>query len=348
MLFSKISYGLALLVSLNFYGCQEVDLLKKQNKPTVKTYNLLGETASPEGISIDQRNGDIYTGSLQDGSIQVTVDGNSRYFIEPGSGKLLTNVLGSAVDEKNSRIWVCSNDFSKTFNGTPTARITVLDLVDGSIIKSFDERDLSAEGVYPFVNDIILDKEGNAFISNSASNTIFKISSDMETVQVLANSFPAPPAGKKYSLNGIEISKDQQFLFTNTFILAESDAAALFRININTGEVILIDYEEDGTTDFSKTGGDGLLMLNSNTLLCMSVGSTLLKISLNKDYTKAKITNISNGTAAEPELIGSATIASYKKKIYTTNAQGFTLFNPELTAQKPYKVIEIPEDIVGL
>ena len=323
--------------------------LKAQNKPTVKTYELLGENATPEGISIDQRNGNIYTGGMQDGSMQLTANGKSGYFIKPGQDVLLTNVLGSAVDEENNRIWVCSNDFSKTFNGTPTARVSVLSLRDGSVIKQFSEAEMaSAEGVYPFVNDVVLDKSGNAYISNSASNTIFKVSGDLSGIQVLANKFPEPPAGKKYSLNGIEVSEDQKYLFSNSFVMTDQDAAALFRIDIKTGEVSLIHFEEKGTTDFSSTGGDGLLMLDKNTLLIMSVGSKLLKAELNKELTKAVLTNISSGTPAEEEMKGCATIASYKNKIYTTNAQGSTLFNPELTAQKPYKVIEIPEKILSL
>lgn len=347
----KIPFALFLILSMTFFSCQDLEQLRAQKKPVVKTYELLGESATPEGISISQKTGDIYTGSMQDGSMQLTSEGKSRYFVEPGSGILLTNVLGSAIDEKNNRIWVCSNDFSKTFSGTPTARVSVLNLADGSLIKQFDETDLaSEEGVYPFVNDVILDKSGNAYVANSASNNIFKISSNLESVQVLANKFPEPPADKKYSLNGIEISHDQKFLFSNSFVMTEADAAALFRINIATGEVSLIDFEEVGTTDFSRTGGDGLLMLDKdkNTLLCMSIAGTLLKAELNRDLTKATITNISSGTAAEEEMNGCATVAAYKDKIYTTNAQGFTLFNPELTAQKPYKVIEIPKEILGL
>lgn len=346
---SKIFFTLVLITLLNCYAWKVMGQSKALKNTGVKTYELLGTITTPEGLSIHQQTGDIYTGSMQDGSMQITTDGASRYFIAPGSGILLPNVLGSAIDEKNKRIWVCSNDFSQTFSGTPRARISVLDLAGGHLIKQFDETDLASEaGVYPFVNDVVLDQSGNAYIANSASNTIFKISSDLARAQVLANKFPVPPAGKKYSLNGIEISPDQQFLFSNSFVMTEEDIAALFRINIRTGAVSLIEFEEKGTTDFSQFGGDGLLMLDKNTLLCMSIASTLLKVELNKDLTKATITNISKGTSAEEEMVGCATMAIYKKNLYTTNAQGSTLFNPEAIAQKPYKIIEIPIKSLGL
>lgn len=349
MITSRI-YSVIILIAIliTSFHCIEAQSVV-QEMGVIKTYELIGDSTAPEGISVDSRNGYIYTGSLQDGSMQVTIDGKSAYLVEPGSEILLTNVLGSSIDEKNDRIWICSNDFSMTFKGTPKARVSVLHLSDGTLIKQFDETDLmSMQGVYPFVNDVILDLSGNAYISNSASNTIFKVSADLKTVQVLAHKFPEPPAGKKYSLNGIEISPDQHFLFSNSFVMTEQDAAALFRINISSGEVALIDYEEQGTTDFSRFGGDGLLMLNKNTLLCMSVAGTLLKIDLNKEFTNATITNISSSTEAQKEMVGAATIAEYKNKIYTTNAQGLSLFNTDFVVQKPYKVIEMPKSIFGL
>jgi DNA-binding beta-propeller fold protein YncE len=347
---SKITFIISLVTIITSSGCDEIISTNAQEKSAVKTYQLLGDKATPEGISIDQRNGYIYTGGMQDGSMQVTINGKSSYFIEPESGILLPNVLGSAIDEKHNRIWVCSNDFSKTFSGKPTARVSVINIKDGKLIKQFSETDLtsSTAGVFAFVNDVILDKAGSAYVANSGSNTIFKIDANLEQVKVLANKFPSPPAGKKYSLNGIEISENEQFLIANTFILAEADAAALFRINIATGEVDEIAFEEKETTDFSKSGGDGLLMIDKNTLLCMSVSSTVLRIDLDKELTKATITNISTGTKAQEHLVGSATLASFKKNIYTTNAQGLALFNPNVIAQKPYKIIEIPKSIVGL
>ena len=346
---SQIGFVLVLSTFLYLYPISGIGQVKAKEKSQVKGYALLGDSASPEGISIDPRNGNIYTGGMQDGSLQVTSNGTSRYLVAPRSGILLTNVLGSAVDAKNNRIWVCSNDFSKTFDGIPTARVSVLDLSNGQLIKQFDETDLaSEEGVYPFVNDVVLGRAGNAYVSNSASNNIFKISFELERVEVLASKFPEAPAGKKYSLNGIEVSHDQQFLISNSFVMTEEDAAALFRINIATGEVSLIEFEESGTTDFSRSGGDGLLMLDKNTLLCMSVSSKLLKVELNKELTKATITNISKGTSAQEEMVGCATMAMYRNKLYTTNAQGMSLFNPDVAVQKPYKIIEIPKKILGL
>jgi hypothetical protein len=346
----KIICASALLITAMLFSCEKFSHTEASEAAIVKTYELIGEVATPEGISIDQRNGNIYTGSMRDGSMQVTTDGKSKYFIQPGSGILLPNVLGSKVDEKNNRIWVCSNDFSKSFSGTPTARVSVLNISNGTLVKQFDEKAMagSTEGVFAFVNDIILDKSGNAYVSNSGSNTVFKISADCKEVKVLAKNFPAPPTGKKYSLNGIEISQDGKYLITNTFIMGEADAAALFRIDIQTGEVKLIDFTEQGTTDFSKTAGDGLLMLDKSTLLCLSIASTVLKIELDKDLTSAVITNISNGTDAQEQLVGSATLAQYKNRIYTTNAQGGALFNPSIVVQKPYKIIEIPEVVLGL
>ncbi len=323
-------------------GCCELesDVVVETEK-----FALNGDFDTPEGIAIDARNGDIYTGSVATGSIQKTVNGVAQYFIPPGNSIFLPNVIGLTVDETNNRLWVCSNDLNSAFAGNPIGRITAIDLTTQAELVSFDHTDIVG-AVAPFFNDVIVDAAGNAYLTNTLFPQIIKVEADLSAASILTNNFPAAPGGLGYSLNGIEDVGN--YLIVVSFAGDQTtQATGLFRVDKTTGEVVTINWTETNTSLFAF-GADGIIFVDDNTLLMASPAGTILRAELNSDYTSATITDIVAGTEAEECISGAsiATLAIYGDSVYTTNAQvGSLLAGAPLDL--PFQVIKVPLELIG-
>lgn len=327
-----------------FSGCKEDDIVIP---PEVTKTQLLGDLTSPEGITIDQRNGTIYTGSFLTPSIQKTIGQTSEYLVNIGDSIFLPNVVGMTVDETNDRLWVCSVDFSGVLSGNPSAKITVVDLTTGNELASFDHTEINAPaGFFPLFNDVILDASGNAYVSNTGTTAIIKVASDLSGASVFTTDFPVAPANFSYSLNGIDITSDGQYLIVPSIGGNPGALIDLFRVNIATGKATAIDWTESETTGFSTFGGDGVAFVDDNTML--SVGdNAIFKVAFSENYTTATISDITTGTDAEAEIMGCATVAIYDNKAYTTNAQVGAIATGG-TPVAPFYIVEIPFEILGL
>lgn len=319
----------ALICTVMFLSaCSEDNMMPEEmeeemEEEMVETYNLLGTLTTPEGIAIDQRDGGIYTGGFGDGSIQKTLDGVVEYFIEPNSETLLTNVLGITLDEANDRLWVCSLDFFTVDSQNPMVQVDVLSILDGSKLATYTQDDMSMlmDGFRAFINDVTLDDQGNAYLTNTRTNAILTVPNDLSLIEVFTSDFPEGPNNGNYALNGIEVTPDGQYLITSSFVANSTGVSALFRIGIESRNVSLIPVSEIGTNHFSTTGADGLAFVDENTMLSASLSSSILRIELNSDYSAGEISNVTQGTSAQNPIIGCATLALYDEKVYTTNAQ---------------------------
>lgn len=334
-----------LIFFLAFVNCKPMTSLAIENQEEgLKTYNLLGEGIFPEGICIDKSNGTIYTGSINGGSIQKTGKGKSEYFLEPGNSIVSTNILGMAVDHKNNRLWVCSNDLKKFFQNEPSnSTLSIFDLSTGTLIHNLKEKDFP-ENFKPLFADVTTDKNGNAFVSNLSNNAIIKISEDFSTIDIFSD-FPKAPDGKFYILNGLDV-KDNNLIIAAYNSGYKDALAALFRMDTQNGiiEEILI---TESVNDFKENGIDGLTYLNNNTVLGVSGNGKILKITLNNSSKEANIYDISSGTKAELFLNEPSTIAVMGNKVYTTNSQANRFFSQE-KAELPFKILEIPFNVLRL
>lgn len=341
----KTNFLLSFII-ITLFSCKTSRIKTEEKKTAIKTYTLLGDDTFPEGISIDQRNGIIYTGSMGNSGIQLTENGISNYFLNPLSSDVSINVLGTTIDKKNNRLWVCSNDINAFFSNKELhPMISVFDLSSKSLIKKFTANDIP-NNISPFLNDVILDNDGNAYISNTADNAIVRISSDLQNL-IVWNNFPLAPKDRYYILNGIEVTKNQKNLIVSTYKSSdEKSMATLFKVNTENGSITEIKCSSNEES-FAASGIDGIVFIDEFSLIGVSGNGKLLKIDFNSEYSNATITDISTGTAAEPYLNKPATVAIYNKKLYVTNAQALNYFSQEETI-KPFEIVEIPFELLNL
>jgi len=184
----------------------------------IKQSPLLGEAIFTEGIAYSEKLKRLFVGSAVGGSIQtINEKGKARWLQPPGNDGRV-KALGLEVDDKRNRLWVVGHD-----------AIYIYNLQSNELIKKNNLRDL---GVFKasFLNDIVLDDIGNAYITDSFSPNLFKV--DGETLMMSQfmelKGVPYGTINKSpWNLNGIVITPDQKSL-----LIAQTNDGSLWKVNL--------------------------------------------------------------------------------------------------------------------
>jgi sugar lactone lactonase YvrE len=129
----------------------------------------------PEGIEYDEDNGRFLTGSLSEGTIFVIErDGRVVPFIRDPE---LVSSVGIEADESRDRLLVASSN-SAVFsdqNATGHAKLGVYHLTTGERLAMVDLGATIGPGARHFANDVTVDGEGNAYVTDSFANAIYRV-----------------------------------------------------------------------------------------------------------------------------------------------------------------------------
>jgi sugar lactone lactonase YvrE len=129
----------------------------------------------PEGIEYDEDNGRFLTGSLAEGTIFVIErDGRVVPFIRDSD---LVSSVGIEADETHDRLLV-ANSNSAVFNDenvTGHAKLGVYHLTSGEKLAMVDLGATIGAGARHFANDVTVDGEGNAYVTDSFANAIYRV-----------------------------------------------------------------------------------------------------------------------------------------------------------------------------
>ncbi len=163
-------------------------------------YRVTEKDLIPEGITYSRATHSFYISSLHKNKI-VQIDaetGKFRDFI--ASGLLPMRFLGMIIDRDRKHLWACGN-INK--DGKQHSTVAKFDLKTGKLINSFLHMD-TIENIY---NDLVQDKDGNIYFTNTALQTVHIIAKDDETARVF---FDSPAI---LHPNGITISPDSKYLY---------------------------------------------------------------------------------------------------------------------------------------
>jgi sugar lactone lactonase YvrE len=152
----------------------------------------------PEGIEYDTDNGRFLTGSLSEGSIyRIGEDGSVTAVIQDPD---LVSSVGIEVDEERDRLLVTNSD-SGVFQGQSKghAKLGVYNLNTGERLAMVDLGATIGPGARHFANDVTVDGEGNAFVTDSFANAIYRVTPDYQAT--VMHRFTDLPQGAL--LNGI-------------------------------------------------------------------------------------------------------------------------------------------------
>jgi len=214
---------------------------------------------APEGVEFDNLNQHFLVSSRTKGQIGTVMD-NGTYALFADDARLVSTI-GLRVDEARHRLLAAvSDNGSNTTRSTPAtlnmlAGLAVFDTDNGSLQKYIDLGALRP-GQRHFANDITVDLEGNAYVTDSFSPIIYKVDPQGNASIFLEN---AALASTGFGLNGIVYHPDGYLL------VAKSSEGVLFKVPIrNPAGFTAV------TTSQGLVGADGLLLLTPKTLLLVS------------------------------------------------------------------------------
>ncbi len=277
----KITTKLLLIVIslVGLTSCKKVIV-----EPLPEQYALTETSLYPEGIVYTDITEKTYVGSYFKGKI-VTLDlhGNMSDFITDES---LVAVVGMAVDPFNMQLLVCNSDAgismrSDTSTTGRLAEVIFYDLLTGAKIKTIDLGDLYTGG--HFLNDLVIDGQGNIYITDSFSPVIYKIDENGNASVLVSNSiFEVPPGA--FGLNGIVYHPN------NYLIVGKAFGGILYKIPLSDPNNI-----QEISLNMSVNSLDGLLltdetlMLVSNNFTGAPFAEAVYKIQSSDDWATGNV-----------------------------------------------------------
>lgn len=215
---------------------------------------------SPEGVQYDEANKRFLVSSRTRGRIG-TVKDDSTYAVLADDPRLVSTI-GLNLDAGRQRLLAAVSD-----NGANTGRSTAATLrklaalaifnpTNGNLLSYIDLAVLRP-ALPHFVNDIAVDAQGNAYITDSLSPIIYKVDAQGAASVFLENAQLS--GGTAFGLNGIVFHPDGYLL------VAKSNDGTLFKVPLSTpGSFTPV------TSSQGLVGADGLLLLDPQTLLVVS------------------------------------------------------------------------------
>ncbi len=177
-------------------------------------YILSDQDLVPESGSYDPAGRAFYVGSETQGSItRVDADGTESLFFDPPPSSSL-RTLGLTIDAEARRLWVCVDD-----TVTESQSVRTFDLSTGMPEIQFDLASAAADAT---CNDIALDSEGVAYVSDSANPRVYRANVLGEVIEIWADDPLLAPDAGIFGGNGIAVTEDGQYVILSKTILSSA------------------------------------------------------------------------------------------------------------------------------
>lgn len=255
----------------------------------------------PEGIEWDAQRGRFLLGSLSEGTIfEVQDDGSITPLIE--NDRLMASV-GIHIDAANDRLLVGNNNpavFAGPVEEGPIATLMAFDLETGEELFYADLSDLY-EGDRHFANDVTVDAEGNAYVTNSFAPVIFQVDPEGNASIFLEDE---RFAGEGFNLNGLDYHPDGYLL------VAKANTGQLFKVPVDSPQDVT-----EVELDRPINGADGVVLRDDGTLFAVVSPQSVVALQSDDDWQTASV-------VAESELAQPATtIALRDGEVYAIFAK---------------------------
>lgn len=273
----------------------------------------------PEGLEYDARQNRFLLSSVREGSVyEVLADGTVNRFIQDNR---LVSSTGIHIDTQRNRLLVPNADYGVSLQSTPDtldqmAALGIYDLTTGEFITYVDLAQLRP-GEAHFANDVAVDADGNAYVTDSLSPILYKVTPDGEaSIFLESDRF----VGNGFNLNGIVYHPD------GYLIMAKKSEGVLFKVPIdNPGAFSEI------RVDRNFVGTDGLILAGEKELLAITnqaggtVSNTIFALRSEDNWQSATVTD---SYASEDDYPSTGTIRN--NNIYVIKGQ-LHIYTPETT-----------------
>lgn len=288
-------------------------------EPLSERYELSSPDSVPEGVAFDPRERAFYATSLQGGGI-VRIDAEGRESAFHAADNR-AQVGGTKVDVERRRLWACA----QSVDGGDS-RVWVFDLASAELTMEFF---LGAITANASCNDLVLDSDGVAYVTDPANPFLYRLDPTTGTGAIFAtNALFNDITGAGLGLNGIAFSPDGNALIVGVFF-----PASLLRVSLPNGDAVApIALSGD-----ALPSPDGLAVLNGD-LYAVS-GDSVSRIRPDPDFTTGKVTNV-----AQESGLSTATIAESQLYVIKSDVVNYVLKKP---LQTPFAIFRVNLDIFG-
>jgi sugar lactone lactonase YvrE len=222
---------------------------------------------SPEGIEWDSANSRFLISSLTDGIIRSVDDaGSAEIFIQDGD---VTTSVGIEVDEANTRLLVAVGEASVFFDpaSSGVAALAAYDLETGERQFWVDLGALYPDGRH-FANDVAVDDEGNAYVTDSFSPVLYRVDSEGNAEIFVEDE----RLGSAFlGANGIVFHPDGYLL------VAVSGTNTVYKVPLDAPETMTVVESEE------LLSIDGMVLDNDGTLYAVNNGTEQALLALTSD-----------------------------------------------------------------
>lgn len=247
----------------------------------------------PEGVEWDALNNRFYVSSLQDGTVYMVMDdGTHSAFI---NDERIPVSLGLEADEERNRLLVAATDQQRE------GYLGVYDLTTGADLLWVDFAPLLPDDPEHFINDVTVDGDGNAYVTDSFAGVIYRVDTAGNAEVFLEDE----TFSTDFALNGIVYH-------------APSDSLLAVRLP----DVIQIPLANP--TDFARVqvdaqfiGADGLVLLDDQTLVVVTNNpAQVYRLASGDDFASAQVTGM-----FDPGDVFPTTVAARDGEAYVLYAQ---------------------------
>jgi hypothetical protein len=241
-----------------------LDLQREWDRPVIHSdtaFVIADRSLHTEGIEYDAAHKDFYLGSIHKRKIiKVSVNGTVSNFCSSGF-EGMTSIFGLKIDAQKNILWACSSPMHEMENYDSSARSAVfkLDLNTGKFIEKFKRPSWERDGVF---GDLILNKKGEVFVSDSQNNIIFKVNEQTHQLETFSSS------PDFQNIQGMAFSDNEKYLFISDY------KTGLLRLELKTKTLATITC----SLDVSIKGIDGLNFYK-NSLIAFQNGVSPLRVT---------------------------------------------------------------------
>ena len=303
--------------------------------------DLPGDSLFPEGILAAQ-NGDLYVSGFGNGAVvRVTGGTDGELFKEPGEDGL-ARAVGMGIDEARGRLWVASFDFA-TFGST----MKVFDVATGALLATLAPE---PDGQPHFFNEVALDADGRAYVTDTASPVIWTAGPDLDGIEPLVTdaALANPDPDRPFGLNGLALTPDGRHLIASVMDRITPGGGRLVRVDAATGEIAEVELEGEPETIDVFGGSDGMFFEEGGLLMMVNVTddgpiAAIVTAEFNGDYTEAELVARGRFDAVYDRPTASAV---RNGRLWTVNSQLDHLIDDENGAlgtlpERPFRLVHI-------
>ncbi|GAA4030344.1 SMP-30/gluconolactonase/LRE family protein [Hymenobacter glaciei] len=299
-------------------GCSKDDDEPVMAVPNPEMISVPQAATHPEGIQYDEANKRFIVSSRTKGVLSTVRDDST--FAQLADDPRLISTIGVNLDAGRNRVLVAVSD-----NGANTTRTTAATLRKRAALAIFNSTSgallnyVDLGGLRPalnhFANDIAVDKDGNAYVTDSSAPIIYKV--DLQGVASVFLENAQFDAGTAFGLNGIVYHPDGYLL------VAKANSGTLFKVPIaNPGSFTTV----AAATGLSLTGADGLLLTDPQTLLLVSGSQrTVYRLSSTDAWATVRSTGTFATGAVSPTTITKRGSDAYVLYPYTATSPRFKI-----------------------